>query len=107
MAFDFDTAPEGTGFHASQWENIPVLYGIPAEGAIAMHVADMDFRAAPCVLDALRAEVDRGYMGYFGNARPVQEAIDRLLIELDGTGNKGRLGANAILAFAQRCVVRP
>ncbi len=27
-----------------------------------------------------------------------QEALDRLLIELDGTSNKGRLGANAILA---------
>jgi enolase len=29
-----------------------------------------------------------------------QEAIDRLLIELDGTPNKGRLGANAILGVS-------
>ena len=29
-----------------------------------------------------------------------QEAIDRRLIELDGTPNKGRLGANAILGFS-------
>jgi enolase len=29
-----------------------------------------------------------------------QQAIDRLLIELDGTDNKGRLGANAILAVS-------
>lgn len=29
-----------------------------------------------------------------------QETIDRILIELDGTGNKGKLGANAILAVS-------
>src|SRR5207237_6912484 len=29
-----------------------------------------------------------------------QEALDRLLIELDGTANKGRLGANAILGVS-------
>jgi enolase len=29
-----------------------------------------------------------------------QEGIDRAMIELDGTGNKGRLGANAILAVS-------
>ncbi len=29
-----------------------------------------------------------------------QEALDRAMIELDGTGNKGRLGANAILGIS-------
>ena len=29
-----------------------------------------------------------------------QEALDRMLIELDGTPNKGRLGANAILGVS-------
>jgi enolase len=32
-----------------------------------------------------------------------QEAIDRAMIELDGTDNKGRLGANAILAVSLAC----
>ena len=32
-----------------------------------------------------------------------QQAIDRLLIELDGTDNKGRLGANAILGVSLAC----
>jgi enolase len=32
-----------------------------------------------------------------------QEAIDRLLIELDGTENKSRLGANAILGVSLAC----
>ena len=29
--------------------------------------------------------------------RPTRKALDRALIDLDGTPNKGRLGANAIL----------
>ncbi len=32
-----------------------------------------------------------------------QEAVDRRMIELDGTDNKGRLGANAILAASLAC----
>ncbi|PTV94839.1 enolase [Rhodobacter aestuarii] len=32
-----------------------------------------------------------------------QEAIDKLMIELDGTPNKGRLGANAILGVSLAC----
>jgi enolase len=32
-----------------------------------------------------------------------QEAIDKAMIELDGTENKGRLGANAILAVSLAC----
>ncbi len=32
-----------------------------------------------------------------------QSKVDRLLIELDGTPNKGRLGANAILAVSMAC----
>ena len=32
-----------------------------------------------------------------------QEAVDRRMIELDGTPNKGRLGANAILAVSLAC----
>ncbi|MBM3912835.1 MAG: phosphopyruvate hydratase [Sphingomonadales bacterium] len=32
-----------------------------------------------------------------------QQSIDRLMIELDGTGNKSRLGANAILGVSLAC----
>ncbi len=32
-----------------------------------------------------------------------QEALDRLMISLDGTPNKGKLGANAILAVSMAC----
>ena len=42
---------------------------------IPMWVADMDWPAAPAILSALNAEVERGYMGYFGDAGPTQKAV--------------------------------
>ena len=35
-----------------------------------------------------------------GSTRPTRSALDRALIDLDGTPNKGRLGANAILGVS-------
>lgn len=74
MAFEFDTSAGGPGQHCSKWET-RVPPGSTPDDMIPMWVADMDFRAAPCVLEALQKEVDRGFMGYFGNIAPVQEAV--------------------------------
>lgn len=75
MDFEFDRAPSGRGHHTQKWDDMERLHGVAAEDAIPMFVADMDFRAAPCILDALRAEVDRGYMGYFGQTDRVSAAV--------------------------------
>jgi cystathionine beta-lyase len=75
MSFEFDDAPSGRGHHAQKWDDMGRLFGVTAEDAIPMFVADMDFRTAPCVLDALRADVDRGYMGYFGQTERVSAAV--------------------------------
>jgi cysteine-S-conjugate beta-lyase len=40
-----------------------------------MWVADMDFRPPACVQDALRAMIDHGIYGYFGDDRPIKAAI--------------------------------
>lgn len=74
MAFEFDTSAGGPGQHCSKWETAAPPGSRP-EDMIPMWVADMDFGAAPCVLEALQKEVDRGFMGYFGNVGPVQEAV--------------------------------
>jgi cysteine-S-conjugate beta-lyase len=75
MGFEFDSAPSGRGHHAQKWDDMGRLFGVTAEDAIPMFVADMDFQAAPCILEALRAEVDRGYMGYFGQTERVSAAV--------------------------------
>lgn len=53
-----------------------------AEDVLPMWVADMDFRAPDCVLDALRERVDHGVLGY-GMAQPklraaIQAHLDRM-----------------------------
>ena len=42
-----------------------------------------------------------------GRGRPSRAAIDRTLIDLDGTPNKSRLGANAILGVSLAVARRP
>jgi enolase len=52
------------------------------------------------VLDAVRAVDDEIFDALSGMEASDQESIDRTLIALDGTDNKGRLGANASLGVS-------
>lgn len=74
MTIDFDTSIPIRGHHSQKYDEVEKYTGINADDAIPMWVADMDFRVADCIRDALRAEVDRGFLGYFGDPRPVSEA---------------------------------
>lgn len=78
MSFDFDTPLQLRGSHCQKWDNLSVMAdtGIPDDptDVISMWVADMDFKAAPPVVDALQEEASRGYFGYFGVPGPVAEA---------------------------------
>ncbi|KXU36640.1 aspartate aminotransferase [Cephaloticoccus primus] len=70
MQFDFTTPPERRGTDSQKWlkyENRDIL---------PMWVADMDFRSAPAILDALHARIDHGIFGY---ARPCQSTTDAVV----------------------------
>lgn len=54
--YDFDNAPSRIGSGSCKWDEYP--------GCIPLWVADMDFKAAPCIIDALRSRVDHGVFGY-------------------------------------------
>lgn len=54
--FDFDNPPSRRGTGSYKWDSEP--------GEIPMWVADMDFRTAPCVIEALKRRVDHGVFGY-------------------------------------------
>ncbi|MXQ08385.1 putative C-S lyase [Alphaproteobacteria bacterium GH1-50] len=69
MGYDFDTPLPLRGANTSKYDNIARAYGTDDPDLIPMWVADMDFAAAPAILAALRAEVERGYMGYFADTR--------------------------------------
>ena len=57
MEYDFENLPERRGSGCFKWDEAP-------EGVIPLWVADMDFKAAPFILDALRARLEHGVFGY-------------------------------------------
>jgi cystathionine beta-lyase len=60
MAYDFTTILDRSGTLSLKWDNI-----LPGEAdPVPLWVADMDFAAAPCVLEALRARVAHPVFGY-------------------------------------------
>ena len=71
----FDTPIDRHGTHSVKWDMMEPIYGVPAEDGIAMWVADMEFRAAEPIQNALRKMLDHGVYGYFGDDRAYLEAI--------------------------------
>src|SRR5580704_129060 len=72
---DFDRVIERRGTHASKWDMMTKLSGIPAADGIPMWVADMDFAAPEGVTEALKATVDRGVHGYYADTGSWAEAL--------------------------------
>ena len=86
MDFDFDTPLALRGTHSSKYDGIQASYGKDDPDMIPMWVADMDFAAAPAILNALEAEVSRGYMGYFSQTAPVSKAVSEWFATRHGWG---------------------
>jgi cystathionine beta-lyase len=58
MTFDFDTAIDRSATSSSKWNRYA------GRDVIPLWVADMDFRCAPAIVEALRQRVDHGIFGY-------------------------------------------
>lgn len=72
---DFDTPIDRRGTHSVKWDSMEAIYGVSADDGISMWVADMDFRAPPCVQDSVKTMHNHGVYGYFGDEGPYLEAI--------------------------------
>lgn len=57
MKYDFDKTIDRRATNSYKWDSAP-------EGVLPMWVADMDFRTAPAVIDALQKRVAHGIFGY-------------------------------------------
>jgi len=71
MAYDFTKVLDRRGTNSLKWEN--VLPG--ATTAVPLWVADMDFAAPPCVLEALKARVAHPVFGYTNLPAAYLEAV--------------------------------
>jgi len=76
--FDFTTSPERRGTDSQKWLKYQ------GRDIIPMWVADMDFRSAPAILDALHARVDHGVFGYARPCPSTTEAIVNAMRERYG-----------------------
>lgn len=57
MKYDFDKITDRRASNSYKWDSAP-------EGVLPMWVADMDFRTAPAIIDALQKRVAHGIFGY-------------------------------------------
>lgn len=71
----FDTPISRAGTHCVKWDMLEPLYGLKPDDALAMWVADMEFRPPQVVQDALKGMLDHGVYGYFGDDRKYLDAI--------------------------------
>lgn len=58
MTYDFDTLIDRRGTDCVKWDTAK------EDDVLPMWVADMDFKAAPCIAEALRKRMEHGVFGY-------------------------------------------
>src|SRR6266436_8903407 len=68
--------------------------------AVELRDGDKNRYGGKGVLNAVRNVNDTIREALVGRDATEQELVDKLMIELDGTANKGKLGANAILGVS-------
>jgi cystathionine beta-lyase len=76
VTFDFDHVPDRRGQWSLKWDR----YG--GRDVIPMWVADMDFPAAPPILDMLRARIDHGVLGY---VQPKPELVQAIAARIEAS----------------------
>ncbi len=75
MPYDFTTPKSATG-RATKWAKMSNILGKePADDALAMWVAQMDFQPAPFLLKAMDTLRDEGELGYFTGLEKFQEKV--------------------------------
>lgn len=72
-AFDFDTPVDRRGTASDKWDKYA------GRDIVPMWVADMDFRAPPCVIEALHRRIDHGVFGYTSAPRELLEVVLQVL----------------------------
>ena len=72
------------GTHSSKWDLLESRFGVDPEDGIAMCTADSDYPTAPCVIEAVLREAERGVFGYFADDSAYLEAIRWWMAERHG-----------------------
>lgn len=73
MSYNFDAVIDRSNNYAAKWSEMDKKYG--TNDLLPMWVADMDFKAAPCIIDALKERLDQGIYGYTTRPASYNESI--------------------------------
>lgn len=73
MSYNFDAVIDRSNNFAAKWSEMDKKYG--TNDLLPMWIADMDFKTAPCIIDALRDRLEQGIYGYTTRPASYNEAI--------------------------------
>ncbi|MGL4913441.1 MAG: MalY/PatB family protein [Romboutsia sp.] len=73
MSYNFDAVIDRSNNYAAKWSEMDKKYG--TNDLLPMWIADMDFKAAPCIIDALKERLDQGIYGYTTRPTSYNESI--------------------------------
>nr|WP_312215145.1 MalY/PatB family protein [Clostridioides sp.] len=73
MKYNFDTIVDRSNNFAAKWSEMDKKYG--TNDLLPMWIADMDFKAAPCIVEAIRNRLDQEIYGYTTRPDSYNESI--------------------------------
>ena len=106
MKYNFDEVIERKGTDSVKWDGVESRWG--RNDLIPMWVADMDFRTAPFVVEALKKRLEHEVLGYTFACKEWSESIVKWLINRHGWAIRENMltftpGIVRGLAFAVQC----
>ena len=105
MAYDFDTPVDRYGTDCIKFD-FAIERGHPMD-TLSYWVADMDFKTAPEILDALKARIDHGIFGYTNIKPHYFDAVRRWIKkQLDWNVQRTWLVETPGVVFALSCAIR-
>jgi len=72
---NFDEVIERRGTNCAKWDRMEAYGGVSPGDGIAMWLADMDFRAADVLQEAVQGLIERANYGYFASDGAMREAV--------------------------------
>ena len=110
QTFDFDEIYDRRGSDSIKWDR--PIEGVGREIEVGMGIADMDFRAAPCITDALARRCEHENWGYLERPGSYTQAIvdwnqRRYGLEIDPGSIELTTGVHAGLIAALRAFSPP
>lgn len=73
MSYDFEAVIDRSNNYSAKWSEMDKKYG--SNDLLPMWVADMDFKTATCIIDAMRERLEQGIYGYTTRPDSYNESI--------------------------------